>query len=42
MALLGNTPDAYGQAWHLPCDDQRLTYQQFIQLASEIFDADGR
>ena len=21
MALLGNTPDAYGQTWHLPCDD---------------------
>jgi nucleoside-diphosphate-sugar epimerase len=21
LALLGNTPDAYGQTWHLPCDD---------------------
>nr|MDJ0646203.1 NAD-dependent epimerase/dehydratase family protein [Flavobacteriaceae bacterium] len=21
MALLGNSPDAYGQTWHLPCDD---------------------
>jgi len=37
MALLGNTPDAYGQTWHLPCDDHRLTYRQFIELASSIF-----
>lgn len=38
MALLGNTPDAWDQTWHLPCDDSRLTYQQFIQLAAEIFE----
>ncbi|MEO0341486.1 MAG: NAD-dependent epimerase/dehydratase family protein [Bacteroidota bacterium] len=31
MALIGNTPAAYGQTWHLPCDDRRLTYQEFIQ-----------
>jgi nucleoside-diphosphate-sugar epimerase len=37
MALLGNTPDAYGQTWHLPCDDARLTYRQFIALAAEVF-----
>ncbi|MFV8782513.1 SDR family oxidoreductase [Microbulbifer sp. SA54] len=37
MALLGNTPDAYGQTWHLPCDDNRLTYRQFIQLAAGTF-----
>jgi nucleoside-diphosphate-sugar epimerase len=41
MALIGNTPDAYGQTWHLPCDDKRLTYKQFIavienQLEREI------
>jgi nucleoside-diphosphate-sugar epimerase len=35
MALIGNTPDAFGTSWHLPCDDQRLTYQQFIQVASK-------
>ena len=29
-AMIGNTPDAYGQTWHLPCDDNRLTYKQFI------------
>lgn len=41
MALLGNTPDAYGQTWHLPCDDNRLTTKEFIaetssQLAREL------
>ena len=24
-ALLGNTPDAFGQSWHLPCDTDRKT-----------------
>jgi nucleoside-diphosphate-sugar epimerase len=37
MALIGNTPDAYDQTWHLPCDDNRLTYKQFIDLASDIY-----
>lgn len=37
MALLGNTPDAYGQTWHLPCDDNRLTYRQFVDLAARTF-----
>lgn len=41
MALLAHTPDAYGQTWHLPCDDHRLTYKQFIaeisgQLGREV------
>ncbi|MGN6401675.1 MAG: NAD-dependent epimerase/dehydratase family protein [Flavisolibacter sp.] len=37
MALIGNTPDAYNQTWHLPCDDNRLTYNQLIHLASDIY-----
>ncbi|OOE76929.1 NAD-dependent epimerase [Salinivibrio siamensis] len=37
MALIGNTPDAYGQTWHLPCDDHRLTYSEFIALAADVF-----
>lgn len=37
MALIGNTPDAYGQTWHLPCDDDRLTYKQFIaEIGSQL------
>lgn len=35
-ALIGNTPDAFSQTWHLPVDDNRLTYKQFIALASEV------
>lgn len=39
MALIGNTPDAYGQTWHLPCDDNRRTYRELITLAATIFGA---
>lgn len=39
-ALIGNTPDAYGQTWHLPCDDNRLTYKELITLASKIYRKD--
>lgn len=37
MALIGNTPNAYNQTWHLPCDDERLTYKELIDLASKIY-----
>lgn len=36
-ALIGNTPDAYGQTWHLPIDGNRLNYKEFISLASKIY-----
>ncbi|MEW1987326.1 NAD-dependent epimerase/dehydratase family protein [Brevibacterium casei] len=36
LALLGNTPDAYGQTWHLPIDENRQTYRQLIAIASAI------
>ncbi|MFT7773931.1 NAD-dependent epimerase/dehydratase family protein [Roseateles sp.] len=39
LAALGNAPDAFGQTWHLPCDDNRLTYRQFVELAVEVFGA---
>jgi len=36
-AMLGNTPDAYGQVWHLPSTNQRLTMKQWVELfASEM------
>ena len=35
-ALIGNTPDAYGETWHLPCDDQRLTYKEMMALISKL------
>jgi nucleoside-diphosphate-sugar epimerase len=40
MALIGNTADAYNQTWHLPCDDNRLTYKELIALASKIYQKD--
>lgn len=36
LALLGNTPDAYGQTWHLPVDPNRQTYAQLIETASKV------
>lgn len=36
LAALGNAADAFGQTWHLPCDDDRLTYRQFVALAFEL------
>ncbi|MFT4223643.1 NAD-dependent epimerase/dehydratase family protein [Dysgonomonas sp.] len=36
-ALIGNTPDAFGQTWHLPVDESHPTYRQFIGWASEIY-----
>lgn len=35
MALIGNTPETYGETWHLPCDDNRLNYKEFIALISK-------
>ncbi|AQA03114.1 NAD-dependent epimerase [Mycobacterium sp. MS1601] len=36
MGLIGNTPDAYGQTWHLPTDPNRLTYAQMIAICSQV------
>ncbi|MFE5729611.1 NAD-dependent epimerase/dehydratase family protein [Streptomyces sp. NPDC056528] len=36
MALIGNTPDAYGQTWHLPVDPHRPTYAEMIETAAQI------
>jgi nucleoside-diphosphate-sugar epimerase len=36
-ALIGNTPDTYNQTWHLPCDDNRQTYRQLIELISQVY-----
>lgn len=37
LARLGNDPDTFGQTWHLPCSDERLTYAQFVSLACDVF-----
>ena len=35
MALIANSNDTYQQTWHLPCDDDRLTYKGLIQLIGD-------
>ncbi len=36
-ALLGNTPDAYNQVWHVPTTKEKLTTKQWIELiANEL------
>ena len=34
-ALLGNTPDAYNQVWHVPTTKEKLTNLQWIQLFAD-------
>jgi nucleoside-diphosphate-sugar epimerase len=36
-AMLGNTPSAYNQVWHLPTDKNALTGKEFIGLAANAF-----
>lgn len=37
LALLGNTPDAFGQTWHLPTSADRPTYREFVATAAAAF-----
>lgn len=39
-ALIGNTPDAFGQTWHLPVDKSHPTYKEFIRMAAGIYGRD--
>ncbi|WP_031530864.1 NAD-dependent epimerase/dehydratase family protein [Dyadobacter crusticola] len=34
LALLGNTPDVYGEVWHLPTSPERFTGKQFIEMVA--------
>ncbi len=36
-ALLGNTPTAFNQTWHLPCSDEVINGKQFIALAEKAY-----
>ncbi|GGB02352.1 NAD-dependent epimerase/dehydratase family protein [Puia dinghuensis] len=36
MALIANSNDTFQQTWHLPCDDDRLTYKELIRLTGEV------
>lgn len=41
-ALLGNTPDAFNQVWHLPTDPTRLNGQQMIELFAKEMNASSK
>ncbi len=34
LALLGNTPEAFGQAWHLPSDSKYITGRELVEIAT--------
>jgi len=36
VALIGNTPDAFNQTWHLPTHRDALTGEEFIKLTADI------
>lgn len=36
-ALIGNTPSAYGQTWHLPCADDHPDYAQLVTWAGQAW-----
>lgn len=38
-ALLGNSPNAYNQVWHLPTDHSKLTGRDWIELIAKEMDA---
>lgn len=35
LAILGNTPDAYGEVWHLPTSKEKLTGGDYIQMIAK-------
>jgi nucleoside-diphosphate-sugar epimerase len=41
-ALLGNTPDAFNQVWHLPTDRSALTGRSFIEEAARAFGVEAK
>lgn len=41
-ALLGNTPDAYNQVWHLPTSTERLTGKDWIELFAKHMQVPAR
>ena len=36
LAVLGRSPEAYGQTWHLPTTKEPLTGEGFVRLACEL------
>lgn len=42
VALLGNTPDAFNQIWHLPTDQTPLTGKQWVELFARLMNTEAR
>jgi len=36
VALIGNTPEAFNQTWHLPTDSNAMTGEEYIKLTAEL------
>lgn len=41
-AILGNTPDAYGEVWHLPAIKEKLTSREWIELIAQRLNVTSR
>lgn len=41
-ALLGNTPDAYGETWHLPTSEERFSGKDWVALAASVMKVPAR
>ncbi|MDD5362724.1 MAG: NAD-dependent epimerase/dehydratase family protein [Ignavibacteria bacterium] len=41
-ALLGNTPDAYNQVWHLPTHRNAMSGHEVIEFAAHLLDAEPK
>jgi nucleoside-diphosphate-sugar epimerase len=41
-ALLGNTPDAYNQEWHVPTTKEKITTLQWIDLIAKEFNTTAK
>lgn len=35
-AIIGNTPDAFGQVWHLPTSSEKVTGKEFIERIASV------
>jgi nucleoside-diphosphate-sugar epimerase len=36
VAILGNTPSAYGQTWHVLTSKEKMTGEEYVRIASEL------
>jgi len=41
-AILGNTPNAYNQEWHVPTTKEKLTNRQWIELVAKELNTEAR